>query len=219
MKEKRYIHITNWFSGGPRGNGFQRFKDRKPNWIRLYFDLAKNDDYRELTGHRRAVLIGLWMEYGMKVRRDADDEFTIARGLLDDTSMISRDLNLRVTRSDLESLNHAGFIYFSEHKSVTTSDGSGIVEAQIPRGLEGLEGDKTLRAVPDPWDVTNGPGTENLKNEEGTHAGHSPGRLRAAQENANGSHPTPSPSDGPLGDAVRAQLARAATTASKADVR
>ena len=129
MSEKRYIHIRNW-------DRHQRFNDRRPRWSRLYFDLHRNDDYMGLTPNRRALLIGLWIEYGLNVRADAEDRFTLRRGLREDTADISRRLAQRVTSADIEALNHAGFIVFSEHETVTDGDGSGSLEPQIPRELE-----------------------------------------------------------------------------------
>lgn len=68
-------------------------------WIKVYTRLLHDDNYLTLTGHRRAVLHGLWLEYA-----------TSRRELPDNTLMISRRLALKVTRRDLEALNHAGFI-------------------------------------------------------------------------------------------------------------
>lgn len=87
-----YVVVRNW-------ERFQHYRDRTPPWIKTYLELMSDDAYLGLTGHRRAVLHGLWMEYARARRR-----------LPDDTATISRRLALKVTTSDLEALNHAGFI-------------------------------------------------------------------------------------------------------------
>lgn len=90
----RSIEIVGW-------DHFQHYKDRWPPWIKNYTELLANDDYLALTGHRRAILHGLWLAYAMSHGR-----------LAHDTLSISRRLSLRVTTADLEALNHAGFIRF-----------------------------------------------------------------------------------------------------------
>ena len=95
-----YIHVRNW-------DRFQhpdvaRNKLRAPAWVRIYTALHSNPDFLNLTGHRRAVLLSIWIEYASSRRR-----------LPDDTATLSRRFSLKVTRADLEALNHAGFIEFS----------------------------------------------------------------------------------------------------------
>ena len=92
---RRYIVIDDW-------RRFQHYKDRTPKWIKTYTELMHDDDYLGLSGHRRGVLHGIWMEYATSRCRVADD-----------TRTLTRRLNLKVTRADLISLNHAGFIHFS----------------------------------------------------------------------------------------------------------
>jgi len=70
-------------------------------WIKLYTRLHHSDEWMTLSGHRRAVLVGLWIEYAMSKGK-----------LADDTATLSRRLALRVTRTDLEALEQAGHIEF-----------------------------------------------------------------------------------------------------------
>jgi hypothetical protein len=88
--------------------GWDRFQHRDvlrgegvPPWIKVYTRLHHNDAWMTLSGHRRAILLGLWIEYAQS-RKD----------LAENTAELSRKLALRVTTRDLEALNHAGFIDF-----------------------------------------------------------------------------------------------------------
>lgn len=98
MNEARYITVRNW-------QRFQHYTDRNPPWIKNYTELLSDEAYLGLSGHRRSILHGLWLEYARSNCR-----------LTDDTRMLTRRLNLKVTTSDLASLNHAGFITFSASK-------------------------------------------------------------------------------------------------------
>lgn len=95
MSEGGYISIPNWKGR----DGFQHYGDRSPIWIRMYTKLLSDDDWLALSGHRRAVLQGLWLAYAIS-----------GCHLRDNTASLSRRLALKVTRRDLEVLNHAGFI-------------------------------------------------------------------------------------------------------------
>lgn len=81
---------------------FQHYRKRNPIWIKTYTDLMRRDEYLQLTGHRRAILHGLWLEYALTSSR-----------LRVDTKSLGRRLNLVVKDADLLSLNQAGFITFS----------------------------------------------------------------------------------------------------------
>ena len=94
MKDK-FIVVSNW-------ERFQHYKDRNPPWIKNYTDLMNNDDYRSLSGHRRGVLHGLWLEYASSQCR-----------LRVDSLSLTRRLGVRVTTADLKALNEAGFITFA----------------------------------------------------------------------------------------------------------
>jgi hypothetical protein len=80
-----------------------------PPWIKTYTRLLSSDDFLELSHHQRGILLGLWLEYA-RARRQ----------LRDSTVALTRRLGQRVTRRDLESLSHAGFIEFSASKPAST---------------------------------------------------------------------------------------------------
>ena len=116
MKNERWIIVPNW--NGP--TGFQHYKDRDPKWIKVYRRLHSNDDYLGLTGHRRAVLLGIWIEYAS------------SHGQLKvNHTSLSRRFNLRVNSSDLEALNEAGFIEFSASKPLARPEQNDTVP--LPR--------------------------------------------------------------------------------------
>src|SRR5262249_49684948 len=92
MSSGLWIEVVNW-------RKFQHYSEREPKWIKLYTELAHDENWNELTGHQRAVLVGLWLEYAS----------TRAQLPLN-TRSLTRRLNLRVTRATLETLNQAGFI-------------------------------------------------------------------------------------------------------------
>lgn len=99
----KWIIVPNWFASKPGADdGLQHYRDREPKWIKNYRRLLSKDEYRQLSGHCRGILHGLWLEYAMSDGR-----------LRDDSSSISSRLGLRVTKQHLELLNHAGFIHFS----------------------------------------------------------------------------------------------------------
>jgi len=98
MSDERWIVIPNW-------DKFQHYKDRDPTWIKTYVSLTASDQYLALSGHRRGVLHGVWLEYARSHGQ-----------LRHDTLTLSRRLNLKVVTSDLESLNHAGFIEVAASK-------------------------------------------------------------------------------------------------------
>lgn len=89
------------------------WRSRTPTWIKLFTELHHQDGWLDLSGHDRAVLVGLWIEYAL------------SRGQLRlDTVSLSRRLNLRVTKPTLERLYHAGFVTFAASKpaSITASE-------------------------------------------------------------------------------------------------
>jgi hypothetical protein len=95
MSDELWIVINRW-------DDFQHYKDREPKWIKLYTQLHHDSNWLELSGHQRAVLVGLWLEYA-----SAHAQLRL------DTRSLSRRLGLRVSSATLEALNHAGFIRFS----------------------------------------------------------------------------------------------------------
>jgi hypothetical protein len=92
MGREVYLRICNW-------ERFQHYRDRNPPWIKNYTELLSDEAYLGLSGHRRSILHGLWLEYARSNCR-----------LSLDTRMLTRRLNLKVTTSDLLSLNDAGFV-------------------------------------------------------------------------------------------------------------
>ena len=102
----------------------KRGKPWTPPWVKTYTSLLHNDDYRNLSGHRRSILHGLWLEFASSRCR-----------LRLDTSSLTQRLGVRVTTADLESLNHAGFLTFCsgtvlEHKRATFWNGSNLEESR-----------------------------------------------------------------------------------------
>ena len=87
----------------------QHYRDRRPPWIKVYLDLLHNEDFLGLSGHDRAVLFGLWLEYASSASR-----------LRLDTRSLSSRLRLRVTMTTLETLRDAGFIEFSASAPLAT---------------------------------------------------------------------------------------------------
>ena len=98
MNQDQWIVVRNWDKFQHRDMA----RSTVPPWIKNYTELLHDDDYLQLTGHARAVLHGLWLEYASTRRR-----------LRLDTLSLSRRLGLRVSMRTLEALNHAGFIEFS----------------------------------------------------------------------------------------------------------
>ena len=100
MSGERWIIVRNW-------ERFQHYKDRDPYFIKLYTELQHDHNWLALTGHQRAVLVGIWLEYAS------------ARCQLPlNTASLTRRLALRVSSATLEALNHAGFIEFSSRAAL-----------------------------------------------------------------------------------------------------
>jgi hypothetical protein len=88
----------------PGWERFQHYKDRNPPWIKTYTELLSDEAYLQLSGHRRAILHGLWLEYARSNCR-----------LSLDTRTLTRRLGLKVSSSDLQALHDAGFITAASH--------------------------------------------------------------------------------------------------------
>jgi hypothetical protein len=116
-----YIEITGW-------DTFQHSdatkRGRDPKWIKLYTRLHSDDDFLALSGHRRAVLFGLWLEYARSGRRIALD-----------TRSLTRRLSLRVSTKDIDALNHAGFIEFRHDAVKTRGEERREEETRLERAL------------------------------------------------------------------------------------
>lgn len=98
MSSHGYISVRNWTGS----KGFQHYDPTKrglPPWIKNYTRLLQDDDYLELSEHCALILHRLWLAYAQSACR-----------LPADTRKLSQRLAVRVTKSHLDSLNHAGFI-------------------------------------------------------------------------------------------------------------
>lgn len=148
MIEQVYIHISNW-------EQHQRFKERRPVWVKLHTSLMRDDEYLGLSGHRRAILHALWMEYALNMRKDADAHYTVARGIALDpqskrtrtalgTHSLSLRLALRVTVEDIEALNHAGFLFLSAHRLRSDASQNESLEVQSVRSKRGSKEEPPL---------------------------------------------------------------------------
>lgn len=144
---------------------FQHYDPAKrvPPWIKNATDLMANDAYLSLTTHRALMLHRLWLEYASSRCE-----------LSDDTLRLSRRLGMKVTRADLESLNHAGFIDIVASKALAegyhgASASRARVEAEEekedPRAVTGTyDEDAEPRVARDP--NGNGPGrTKELEDQ------------------------------------------------------
>ncbi len=94
-----YIWVNGW-------EKFQKYQAKRgkpwaPPWIRLYHEVWSNDDFLELPESTRLLLLGLWSLF-------AHHKLTVRSG----RTHLQRQLNMRVNSSQLERLNHAGFIDF-----------------------------------------------------------------------------------------------------------
>ena len=98
MTEERWIVIVGWETFQHPDAG----RSSTPPWIKDATAQLSKDEYRDLSGHLRGVLHDLRLEYARSHRQ-----------LRDSTVSLYRRLGFRVSRRDLESLNHAGFIEFS----------------------------------------------------------------------------------------------------------
>ena len=101
-----YIWIPNWDGPG----GFQHYKSRDPIWIKNYTRLLSHDAYCALTLTQRGLLHGIWLEYASSPPAFREDTASSARRLRGDTLTLTRRLGQKVSRRDIEALNHAGFI-------------------------------------------------------------------------------------------------------------
>ena len=113
-----YITVHDWEKFQHK-DATKRGKD--PKWIRLYTRLHSDDDWLNLTPNRRAILIGIWIEYARSGQR-----------LPADTGHLARRLQLRVTAKDLAAIRDAGFIGYQGdarsrdgHRAVMTRSSHG----------------------------------------------------------------------------------------------
>lgn len=91
-----WIIVRNW-------EKFQHYRDRQPPWIKLYTSLLRDPRYLELSMGARGLLITIWMAFGC-------ENGTIR------VQDVSHFAHKRISKVQLISLNHAGFIRFSASK-------------------------------------------------------------------------------------------------------
>lgn len=94
-----YIWVARW-------DEFQTFQKKRgkpwaPPWVKLYTRILDEPAYLDLTPETRSLLVGLWALFGR------------SRGTVTkDTRRLTQQLHQRVTKAQLETLNHAGWITF-----------------------------------------------------------------------------------------------------------
>lgn len=153
-----WISVRHW-------RRFQHYDPAKrvPPWIKNNTDLMANDSYLSLTEHRALMLHRLWLEYASSRCE-----------LSDDTLRLSRRLGMKVTRADLESLNHAGFIRFVASKTLAEGyhDASARAhDVEVETEVEEIE-PKAVTSTYTPReqdDESNGPGFQDDEEQEPEH--------------------------------------------------
>lgn len=119
MANDRWIVIPNW-------REFQHYKNRDPNWVKVYTRLLSDDSWLSLTFHVRGVLVGLWLAYARSDGQLRGSTVTLTRQL-------GGDVGQRVTTRDLDSLNHAGLIEFSASKPLALRYQAASLEAEAEK--------------------------------------------------------------------------------------
>ena len=102
-----WIVIPNWEQFQHRDVG----RSKVPPWVKSYTRLLSDDDYLSLSWEQRGLLHGIWLEYARSLRQ-----------LPASRTSLSRRLGMTVRASQLEALNHAGFISFSASKPASNPD-------------------------------------------------------------------------------------------------
>ena len=123
MSAERWIVVRNW-------QRFQHYKDRDPYFIKLYTELQHDENWLRLSGHQRAVLVGIWLEYASSRCQ-----------LPLDTASLTRRLALRVSSRTLEALNHAGWIEFSSRAALEIARSREVeeeIEIEEPSPLQSV---------------------------------------------------------------------------------
>jgi len=134
---ERWVVIRNW-------DKFQHYKDREPLWIKVYLELANDEDWCGLSLASRGLLVSLWVEYGA------------SRGILPLRSIGPR-IRQKVLKKTLDPLVQAGFIALSASKPLALAR-SREVEVEV-------EKKKTFahtRKQANPKPVDNSPGRSNV---------------------------------------------------------
>jgi len=112
-----YISVRNW-------RRFQHYDPSKRNilWIKNYTEILNDDAYRDLSAGCRAVLHGIWLEYASSRCR-----------LRMDSVSITRRLGMKVSRRQLEALNHAGFIDFVASASLADGYQDACLDVEVDK--------------------------------------------------------------------------------------
>ena len=92
---QQWIVVRNWTK-------HQHYHNRWVPWIKFYTELLHDPAYTRLPEGTRLLLCHIWLEY-------ASSRAQVPL----DTRWLSSQLSQRVTKRQLEALNHAGFIEFS----------------------------------------------------------------------------------------------------------
>lgn len=109
---ERWVVVRNW-------DKFQHYKDREPLWIKVYLELANDEDWCQLSLAARGLLVSLWVEYGA------------SRGILPLGSIAPR-IRQKVLKKTLDSLVQAGFIALSASKPLALAR-SREVEVEVEK--------------------------------------------------------------------------------------
>lgn len=108
--QREYIWVSRW-------EEFQTYTTKRgkpwvPPWIKIYPRLLDEPAFIDLSPETRMVLVGIWMLFGRTHGTIAIGTRSPHEGITWDTRSLSRQLSQRVTKVQLEALNHAGFILF-----------------------------------------------------------------------------------------------------------
>jgi len=107
-----WIVVRNW-------DKFQHYKNREPLWIKVYLELANDEDWCRLSLAARGLLVSLWVEYGA------------SRGILPLGSIAPR-IRQKVLKKTIDSLVQAGFIALSASKPLALAR-SREVEVEVEK--------------------------------------------------------------------------------------
>jgi hypothetical protein len=129
-----YVHPRNWHLYTHYKTGPQR-----DTWIKVDARLHYDDAILSLTGHQRAVLLGIWCEYMVENGRLPADT-------------LSGRLNLWVRVRDLQALEQTGLIALttSEHEEMLDYvDSTGVLD-DVDTGAHTRDGGLRRRRIPRP---------------------------------------------------------------------
>jgi hypothetical protein len=114
----RWILIPNW-------DKFQHYKQRDPPWIKLYRELLRKREWRDLSWADRGLLTTVWLMYADQ-RGELRVPDVINATAVDEELILTRSTkkahHMRITRG-LDRLNHAGFlVVVASRPSVSVSE-------------------------------------------------------------------------------------------------